>query len=201
LHAVDISKEVLEIAQKGAYSLTSPEFVEERIFQRLTEAELSKMFDRTADEVVVQSWIREGTVWHFGDVRDPEMLKLLGPQDILVANNFLCHMSPPVAEACLHEIARFVKQGGFLVVSGVDLDVRTKVATDLGWKPVRELLEETHDGDPSLRRDWPMNYWGLEPLDKSRQNWIVRYAAAFQIRESAMSSSSDSFVPDQRVAI
>jgi chemotaxis protein methyltransferase CheR len=200
LHAVDISKEVLEIAQKGSYSLTSPELVGERIFQRLTEVEINKMFDRTADQVMVQPWIREGIVWHLGDVRDPELLKLLGPQDILVANNFLCHMSPSIAEACLREIARFVKQGGFLVVSGIDLDVRTKVATDLGWKPVRELLEESHDGDPSLRRDWPMNYWGLEPLDKNRHNWIDRYAAAFQIGEVPMLSSSDSLVHDQRVA-
>jgi SAM-dependent methyltransferase len=200
LHAVDISKEVLEIAQKGAYSLSSPEFVGERIFQRLSEAEINKMFDRTADEVIVQSWIKEGIIWHFGDVRDPEMLKLLGPQDMVVANNFLCHMSPLVAEACLREIAHFVKQGGFLVVSGIDLDVRTKVATDLRWKPVRELLEESHNGDPSLRRDWPMKYWGLETLDKSRRNWIVRYAATFQIGERAASSSCDSCVQGWGIA-
>ncbi len=186
MHAVDISKEVLEIAQKGAYSLTSPEFVGERIFQRLTEAELDKMFQRTAEEVVVQSWIKDGAIWQVGDVRDPAMLRLLGPQDILVANNFLCHMNPVDAETCLREIARLVKQGGFLVVSGIDLDVRTEVATDLKWKPVRALLEESHNGDPSLRRAWPMNYWGLEPLDKSRKNWIVRYAAAFQIEESCV---------------
>jgi SAM-dependent methyltransferase len=200
LHAVDISKEVLEIAQKGAYSLISPEFVGERIFQRLTEVEINKMFDRTGDEVMVQPWVREGIIWNLGDVRDPELFKLLGPQDILVANNFLCHMSPPVAEVCLRGIARFVKHGGFLVVSGIDLDVRTKVATDLKWKPVTELLEESHDGDPSLRRTWPMNYWGLEPLDKNRPNWIVRYATAFQIGEIPISSSTDSFVHGQRVA-
>jgi chemotaxis protein methyltransferase CheR len=199
LHAVDVSEEVLEIAQKGTYSLTSPEFVGEQIFQRLTETEIDRMFDRTDDKVVVQSWIKEGTIWHAGDVRDQEMVKVLGSQDIVVANNFLCHMSPLIAEACLREISRFVKQGGFLLVSGIDLDVRTKVATDLRWKPVRKLLEESHDGDPSLRRDWPMNYWGLEPLDKSRQNWIVRYAAAFQIGESAVLSSDDSPVHDEKV--
>jgi chemotaxis protein methyltransferase CheR len=198
LHAVDISKEVLEIAQKGAYSLTSPELVGERIFQRLTEVEINKMFERTGDEVVVRPEIREGIVWHLGDVREPELFKLLGPQDILVANNFLCHMAPPDAEACLRGIARFVKPGGFLVVSGVDLDVRTKVATDLGWKPVRELLEESHDGDFSLRRDWPMNYWGLEPLDKSRHNWGVRYAATFQIAEMPVLSGSDSSLHGKR---
>ena len=199
LHAVDISKEVLEIAQKGAYSLTSPEFVGERIFQRLTEVEINKMFERTGEEVVVRPWVREGTFWHLGDVRDPELFKLLGSQDILVANNFLCHMAPPDAEACLRGIARFVKPGGFLVVSGVDLDVRTNVATDLGWKPVGELLEESHDGDPSLRQDWPMHYWGLEPLDKSRPNWSVRYAAAFQIGQVSVLDNSDSPMHDRMV--
>jgi chemotaxis methyl-accepting protein methylase len=181
VHAADISKEVLEIAQRAAYSFTAPELVGERIFQRMTEAEMRKMFDREADKVVVQSWIKEGVNWHVGDVRHPEMLKRLGPQDIVVANNFLCHMNPPDAETCLRGIARFVRHGGYLVVSGIDLDVRTRVATDQKWKPVRELLEEIHDGDSSLRRDWPMNYWGLEPLDKRRKNWVVRYAAAFQI--------------------
>jgi hypothetical protein len=35
-----------------------------------------------------------------------------------------------------------VKPDGYLFVSGVDLDVRTKVARDLGWKPVSDLLRE-----------------------------------------------------------
>ena len=41
--------------------------------------------------------------------------------------------------------------GGYLFVSGVGLDVRTKVALDLGWEPVMELIAEIHDGDPSVR--------------------------------------------------
>ncbi len=199
-HAVDISKEVLEIAHRGTYSLTSPEFVGERIFQSLTEAEIKKMFDRDADKLIVQHWIRQGIIWHLGDVRDPDMLKVLGSQDIVVANNFLCHMKSLDAETTLRGIARFVKPGRYLVVSGIDLDVRTRVATDQGWKPVTELLEEIHDGDPSLRRDWPMSYWGLEPLDKSRQNWVVRYAAAFQIGERGVSSRLDSFAQGQMIA-
>ena len=57
---------------------------------------------------------------------------------------------------------KFDAPGGFLFVSGVDLDVRTKVAADLGWKPCLELLEEMHEGDSSLRTSWPCKYWGLE---------------------------------------
>jgi chemotaxis methyl-accepting protein methylase len=183
LHAVDISQEILSLAQKGTYSISSPGLVREFIFQRLTEDEIQKMFDRCGDEVSIQPWIKEGIFWQLGDVRDPEILDRLGPQDIVVANNFHCHMKPPEAMACLRGIARLVKPGGYLVVSGIDLDVRKKIATEQKWKPVTELLEGIHDGDIALRRDWPWSYWGLEPLDKHRKDWIYRYAAVFQIGE------------------
>ena len=65
----------------------------------------------------------------------------LGPQDMVVANNFLCHMDNLMAEKCLRNIARLVSPQGYLFVSGIDLDIRTKVAADLGWNPLQELLE------------------------------------------------------------
>ena len=75
----------------------------------------------------------------------------------------------------------FAAPGGHLFVSGVDLDVRTKVAGELGWRPVQDLLEAIHDDDRSLREAWPYKYWGLEPLDKRRPDWQIRYASAFQV--------------------
>ena len=52
---------------------------------------------------------------------------------------------------------------------------------DLGWEPVRELIAEIHDGDRSVRADWPWEWWGLEPLNRKRHDWQTRYAAAFRI--------------------
>ena len=98
-----------------------------------------------------------------------------------MANRFLCHMDPPDAEACLRNVAHLVKRGGYLFVSGVDLDVRTKVAREMGWKPVTELLREIHEGDTSLIKGWPLEYWGLEPLCDDRSDWKLRYASVFQI--------------------
>lgn len=181
LHAVDISADVLAIAQKGSYSISSPELVGEVIFQRITRQEIAAMFDRQADRVTVQPWLREGIVWQHGDVRDPEVLHRVGRQDIVVANNFLCHMRPPQAEECLLGIAPLVKPGGYLVISGIDLDVRAKVALAQNWKPVATLLEEVHNGDSALRNDWPFSYWGLEPFDRHRAHREHRYAAIFQI--------------------
>ena len=184
LHAVDISAGALAAAQEGTYSLNGDEMVGEPIFARLTEMEMEDLFDRKGDRFTVKPWIREGIRWHLGDVRDPRLQEAMGPQDIVVANRFLCHMVPADAERCLRSFASLVAPGGYLFVSGVDLDVRTKVAKQLGWKPVRELLEEIHDGDSSLRDSWPCKYWGLEPLDKQRPDWEMRYAAAFQLGET-----------------
>jgi len=181
LDAVDISKEILSFAEKGIYAPDISQLVGASIFERLTETEMVELFDWEGDQAKIKSWLREGITWRLLDAADPELINVLGPQDMVVASNFLCHMARADAEKCLRNIAQLVSPGGYLFVSGVDLDVRTKTALDLGWEPVRELMVEIHDGDGSVRADWPWAWWGLEALDRKRQDWQTRYAAAFRI--------------------
>ncbi|MGA9133543.1 MAG: hypothetical protein WB384_16215, partial [Candidatus Sulfotelmatobacter sp.] len=75
-------------------------------------------------------------------------------------------------------------------VSGIDLDLRTKVASGLGWLPIQEMLDEIHEGDPSMRNAWPFHYEGLEPLNKRRADWRTRYATVFQIGARAAASAA-----------
>jgi chemotaxis methyl-accepting protein methylase len=201
LRALDISKEILEFAEAGVYthrnpdvsgaSATGSQFVDvamstfrdqpSSIFERTSTAEMEALFDREGNEVRVKPQFREGIIWRLGDAGDPGLVGTLGLQDIVVANRFLCHMYPRQAEGCLRNLARLVKPGGYLFVSGVDLDVRSKVARELDWRPVTEMVSEIHEGDISLRRDWPLEYWGLEPFDQGRIDWKMRYASVFQI--------------------
>jgi SAM-dependent methyltransferase len=181
LCAVDISKKILNFAEKGIYAPNTSELVGAPIFERLTAHDKREMFDWAGDQAKVKSWLREGIDWRLGDAADPKLIRGLGPKDLVVANNFLCHMAPADAEKCLRNIGQLVSPGGYLFVSGVDLDVRTKVVLDLGWEPVTELIAEIHDGDPSVRADWPWQWWGLEPLSRRRHDWQTRYAAAFRI--------------------
>jgi chemotaxis methyl-accepting protein methylase len=183
LCAVDNSAEVLKVAKEAVYTSQICDFVGASIFERLTEAEFGELFEGDRSEARVRSWLREGISWHLSDAGDPGLTRVLGPQDMVVASNFLCHMEPLEAENCLRNIARIVKPGGYLFVTGIDLDVRAKVACDLRWRPVPELIEEIHEGDPSVRRDWPFAWWGLEPLNKKRENWQMRYAAVFRLNE------------------
>ncbi|HEV2216022.1 MAG TPA: CheR family methyltransferase [Candidatus Dormibacteraeota bacterium] len=179
--AVDVSREVLEVAERGAYTSASSGLVGSSIFERLTPGESHSIFDWEGGTAIVKPWLRAGISWHEADVSKPELIRALGPQDIVVASNFLCHMPPSLAEACMRNFVRLLRPGGYLFVPGVDLEVRSKVARELGWQPVPDLIREIHDGDPSVRGDWPREWWGLEPLNDRRRDWQLRYAVAYRI--------------------
>ena len=204
LHAMDISGEILDFAAKGVFSLSSADALDRSheesaepiaainwntsrdqnasLFERLNKDELEAMFEVQGDQARVRQWLKEGITWCQGNAGDPNLLATIGgPQEIVVANRFLCHMKPVAAEQCLRNISRLVRAGGYLFVSGVDLDVRTAVARELDWTPVTELMREIHEGDSSIRRGWPLNYWGLEPFDERRKDWQIRYSSVFQI--------------------
>ena len=181
MQAADISREVLEVAERAVYTSASSGLVGSSIFERLTPEESLAIFDWQGETATVKPWLRAGIEWHEADVSQSSLIETLGPQDIVVASNFLCHMPPRLAEACLRNLVRLLRPGGYLFVPGVDLEVRSKVARDLGWKPVPDLIREIHDGDPSVRGDWPREWWGLEPLNDRRRDWQLRYAVAYRI--------------------
>jgi SAM-dependent methyltransferase len=181
VHGVDVSPDVLRVAERGVYTAAASEMVHSSIFDGLTDGERAQMFDWDGDEARVKSWLRQGVTWQLGDASGPGLVTSLGPHDLVVANNFLCHMPSQSADACLRNLVQLVCAGGYLLVTGVDLDVRTKVALDLGWELVPELRAEIHDGDPLVRADWPWHWWGLEPLDRRRRDWKTRYCAVFRI--------------------
>jgi mannose-6-phosphate isomerase-like protein (cupin superfamily)/SAM-dependent methyltransferase len=183
--AVDICREAVDIAKSGEYTMQPSKVTDAEMFERLTADEMNELFERNNGLLKIRSWLKDGIRWRVGDVREPEMIDLLGGQDIVIANNFLCHMSPPEAERSLRNIARLLQPQGYLIVSGIDLDVRTKVASDLRWNSVQDLIKEIHDGDHCLRRHWPCSYVGLEPLDTERKDWTVRYASVFQVTSDA----------------
>jgi SAM-dependent methyltransferase len=179
--ALDISAPIVEVARRAVYTSNSSELVGSSLFERLSEQERREMFDWEGETATVKPWIRAGIEWHVGDATDPGLVRSLGPQDIVLASNFLCHMKSAAAETCLRSIARLVAPGGYLFVLGVDIEIREKVARELGWRPVPDLIREIHDGDPSVRNDWPWAWWGLEPLNDRRPGWQLRYAVAYQL--------------------
>ena len=83
----------------------------------------------------------------------------------------------------LAEPGGMVKRGRYLFVTGVDLDVRAKLARSLDWQRLPELIGETRQGNPSVRQDWPCKWRGLKPLGMNMADWKMRCASAFQLDE------------------
>jgi chemotaxis protein methyltransferase CheR len=200
VHAIDISPEIVSFAEQGVYSLSDNPALQANshnaalnspdatwrdqpisIFERMTPKEIETLFELDGNQAKVRSWLKTGITWRTGDANDPQLLHALEPQDFVVANRFLCHMAAPAAETCLRNVSRLVRPGGHLFVTGVDLDVRTKVARALGWNPIPDLLKEVHEGDVSLKEGWPLHWWGLEPFCQDLPDWRIRYASVFQI--------------------
>jgi chemotaxis methyl-accepting protein methylase len=181
VEAVDVSPDALDVARQGSYGPGTFDMVYSEVFERLTEAELHDMFDWDGQQACVKPWLQEGINWDLADLEEVEDVRRLGEYDLVVANNFLCHMDDRRATSCLRNLAQVIGPGGYIFVSGVDLDVRTKAARELGWQPLAQLTAEMHDGDPSVRADWPWRWWGLEPLDRKRSDWQLRYASAFRV--------------------
>jgi chemotaxis methyl-accepting protein methylase len=186
-HAIDISKEVVERAQRAAYPANDPS-----LFERMTPDEKDAIFDMRSGEYFVKPWLKEGIVWIVDDATDRELSNRIGTHDLVIANRFLCHMNPPDAEACLRNIPRLVQPDGYLFVSGIDIEVRTRVAADLTWEPVADRAEQIHEGDKSLRDFWPWGYWTIEPISKRRADWRMRYAAVFRPHNNARSVEANS---------
>lgn len=207
VHAIDISQEIVDFAHRGIYSLSGSDAMASEneeaakqkgdvswntsrdqnasMFERVSADEIATMFETKGNQATIQPWLRQGITWMCGDAADPALLQTVGPQDVVVANRFLCHMEPPDAQSCLRNIGRLVKSGGYLFVTGIDLDVRSKVALEEAWSPITDLAREIHEGDTSILAGWPLEYWGLEPFDDRRHDAQIRYASVFRVGEAS----------------
>lgn len=103
--------------------------------------------------------------------------------------NVLGPMQDALAETCLRNIVRLVAPSGYLVVNGVDLDLKTRVVHELKLRPVTDRIEEVHMADPT-KRDWPWTRWGLEPFDWNRPDWAVRYASIYLSNSALLSDDA-----------
>jgi chemotaxis methyl-accepting protein methylase len=173
---LDISSSAVRNAREGIYSSGSIEL------EGVPDELIKSVFDeQEGGSFKVREWIREGLSWEVGDAGSPDLSLRLGPQDIVMANNFLIHLHDLEAEACLRNIAGLIVPGGYLFGFGIDLDVKTRVIRSLGMLPLRYELENIYNADHAALQAWPQKWWGTEPFDVKRSDREVRYGAVFQM--------------------
>lgn len=183
---IDIAPEAIASARRATYRLEAPSssggtlWVDgKRVLSTSAEA-VAEIFDVCPNGAYqVKDAIRADTTWRVGDAADPKLLETHGLQDVVLACNFLGPMDADLAERCLRNVAGLVAPGGYLVLDGIDLDVRARAIKELGLLPITEDAQCIHEADPS-KQEWPWTRWSLEPFDESRPDWPFRYATIFQ---------------------
>jgi len=170
---IDIAEECIQAASRGVYPCRVIEVA------AISETRHERLFTREGKTLVIQSWLKEAVTWAVGDACSSDLAARFGLHDVVIANNFLFQMLPERSEACLRNLTRLVAPNGYLVVSGVDLDLRKAVLGDLGFVPVTARCEEIHAAE-DVHNAWPLRVWGLEPIDRTREDWPARYATVFR---------------------
>lgn len=181
---IDLSEASIAKGKAGRYSRQAPEL------KGVSDELISELFDVSGPELKVKHSITAGTEWIARDVCDDSLRAQLGLQDIVTANNFLMFLTEDGATDSLRKVVQFVKPGGLLFCRGVDLDVRQRVTEQFLLEPISLRIEQIHDSGSCARRGWPWEYWGLEPLDKTRKDWIRRYATVFRVPGTAVGEKS-----------
>jgi len=185
----DISPDAIRAAEAGRYPRNATavpahaDYSEEPEVKGMPPQLLSEFFVEQDGAFVVHDWIREGSSWVVGDVRNEAVIASLGVHDVVIANNFLGPMDDFEAEACLRNLVRLVKPGGYLVVEGVDLDLKCRVLGSVGLNPVAADLEAVYFAD-YWKLGWPWIRWGHEPIDRSHPDWLMRYSTIFEVPET-----------------
>jgi len=184
---VDISDGVVEIAREGLYSLERASstgqgsyYEGEFELSQLKDEEVSDLFDMDAHGVRIKPWIRSDTSWTCMSAASSKLLKEVGKRDIVFAKNFLGPMDSHFAEECLLNVLTLVKKGGYLVLDGVDLDVKCRVLSSIDVKPILNNYETIYKEDKT-KEGWPWVRWSHEPIDTTRSDWRIRYCTIFLV--------------------
>lgn len=170
---IDLVEECVQAASRGVYPCRVIEVA------AISENSHEGLFTKEGKTLVVQDWLKESVTWTVGDACAPDLAVRFGLHDVVFANNFLFQMAPDRSEACLRNLTQLVAPNGYLVVSGVDLDLRGRVLGELGFVPVTARWEEIYAAE-DVHAAWPLRFWGLEPIDRTRQDPPTRYSTVFR---------------------
>ncbi len=176
---VDIEPEALRRAAAAHYRR------EDQELSQLADAEIDELFVRDGSGLAVAPRIAAAAEWREADVIRDDLREIVGHCDIAIANSILCHLPPAAAEAALRNIIRAIAPGGYLVCYGMDIELRSRVVTELGLTPLSGDPQPTYVAEPRAIWKWPFAYWAQEPFDRSHPDAAVRYASVFMTKSGA----------------
>jgi chemotaxis protein methyltransferase CheR len=173
--AMDIEQSVIDKAMTARYR--REEVTKNVLF---SDAFIASTFVEDDDFLEVRPELRARVTFQRADVLDPRAISQIEPADIVVAQNFLYHLSRRQSRAAFAHLCTLLKPRAALFIDGMDIDLRPKLTKKASLQPLDYLIPEIHTDAMHLRGGyWPWTYWGLEPLDTTRKDWKQRYATVY----------------------
>ena len=185
MRCFDIEPGVIERARAGQYGADDVTRM-----RNVTPAFIERTFDRVGANFAVKPAVRVGIQFEVGDVLDRQMIDTLRRADVVVAQNFLFHLSRPDATRAFANLCSLLASRSVLVIDGMDLDLRARLTRQARLEPSSIEFERIHDESRAVRGyGWPSIYWGLEPFNGRRADAVRRYSTIFCRGEPARAAS------------
>jgi chemotaxis protein methyltransferase CheR len=201
---IDLAPDVVDAAKNGVYwpgksSAANSVFESGRPEVLIHEApQLLNILDPQPDgSLHVRSHLKKDIEWVVSDASDRNLIKRIGRQDVVLANNVLGPMDDDLASRCMQNLMALVRPGGYLVVDGVDQELKFRMLAPSGFTPILSNAREIWNGDPS-KRGWPWVRWGHEPFS-TEEGWCIRKVTIFRNDDDVMAGRHPVLVAEDTV--
>jgi chemotaxis methyl-accepting protein methylase len=190
IEASDLSPELVSQARQGRYT-----------WSELTQGRevpawlVAQTFDRDGDAYVVNERTRRRVNFSCADIVRDDLRGRYGEADVVVAQNVLFHLPPPLARRAFDNVVRTLAPTAALFIEGMDQDLRVSLTRaqelqPLAWRS-REIYDESRRHIPA--RWWQFHY-GAEPWLPFRLAPLRRYGTIFLKGPAPVSLRSQALV-------
>ncbi len=176
IEAFDRDPELIQAALQAEYN-------ERELFYEglgfMSREILDRYFGQSEDgNHLLSEEVRRNVLFGTSDFLSPDSLAL-PPVDVVMAQNVLIHFDLAKTRQVLANLVAQTKPGGVLALGGTNLDDLVEAAREHRLEPLTTDLEAIHEGWRA-RRSQPTHRAGLGPLDRSYDDWQIRYCTLFR---------------------
>lgn len=176
IRAFDIVEDVLEKARIGVYP-------RDEVYQSpfITDAFVEATFDREADgSFRIKPNVAAPVTFAAASILDAELMQKLGTADLVIAQNMLFHLDPPLARIAFNHLIGLLHERSALFVNGMDTDMRIDLTKRHALEPLDYLIEEIHnDARVDRGSNWAQFYWGREPFSRKPKEWKRKFGTIY----------------------
>jgi len=186
----DIDEHCLEKARRGIYSFEDLLYANNRPDESTAREVLEEyIVPRDDGQYRIVEKVRTQCGFNIGSVLDPNFIRNLDKVDIVFCQNVLIHMTEKENSRAIELLKSTVRPGGLLVIGGMRLSVKARMAKRIGLVPVTTNCCEIYEMQKDLRGLWDRSnvfnrpYYAMPPFTLT-DDWQYRFSTIFRVEGS-----------------